>query len=175
MVETTVLGIQHIVKTPGVLSGSPRIDGRRISVHMIADQYVNHGVSIERLAESFELTPAQIHAALAYYYDHRAEIDVLIAENDAAMERSSPYTVPEAEQQALREQWRAAKQARIAALPDPDREMTVSEAAQVYGISAQAIREACKEGWIPARKSGAAWLIRHADAEKRWGAVNNNA
>src|SRR5688572_3860781 len=109
MAETTILGIEHIVRTPDVLGGSPRINGKRISVHMIADQYVNYGVSAERLAESFDLTPAQIHAALAYYYDHRDEIEALMEEEKQALERLTPHSMPASEQATLREKWRAAK------------------------------------------------------------------
>jgi uncharacterized protein (DUF433 family) len=169
MSETTVIGTQHIVRTPGVLGGSPRIDGRRISVHMIAEQYLNYGTTVEQLVTSFDLTPAQVHAALAYAYDHREEIEALIEEERQAGKRLEQFTVPEEEMEALRAKWRALKTERVAALPDPDREMTVSEIAVIYGVSTQAVREACKEGWLPARKSGATWLIRHADAEDRWG------
>ncbi len=31
------------------------------------------------------------------------------------------------------------------------------------------IREAAAKGRVPARKSGATWLIRRSDAESRWG------
>jgi excisionase family DNA binding protein len=169
MAETTILGTQHIVRTPGVLGGSPRIADRRISVHMIADQYFNYGVSLDDLVTSFDLTPAQVHAALAYAYDHRDEIEALIEAEREAGERLEKYSIPAAELDALRAKWQALKAERRVLLPDPDREMTVSEIAETYGISAQAVREACKEGWLPARKSGATWLIRHADAEDRWG------
>jgi uncharacterized protein (DUF433 family) len=54
-------------------------------------------------------------------------------------------------------------------LPARDREMTASEIAVVYRLTPQAVREAAAKGWIPARKSGATWLIRRRDAESRWG------
>ena len=54
-------------------------------------------------------------------------------------------------------------------LPFLDREMTASEVAAVYHVTPQAVREAATKGWIQARKSGAAWLMRRRDAEARWG------
>lgn len=53
-------------------------------------------------------------------------------------------------------------------LPFLDREMTVTEIALAYAVTPQAIREAAARGWVPARKSGATWLIRRRDAEARW-------
>ena len=53
-------------------------------------------------------------------------------------------------------------------LPFLSREMTVTEVSAVYGVTPQAVREAASRGWVPARKSGATWLIRRRDAEARW-------
>ena len=47
--------------------------------------------------------------------------------------------------------------------------MTVREIAQVYALDESTVREAAKKGWVPARKSGATWLIRSREAEARWG------
>jgi len=79
----TVLAIDHIVATPGVCGGAPRIEGTRIRVADIATYAVLHHWSVEKIAEELELTPAQIHAALAYYYDHKDEIDQAIKAADA--------------------------------------------------------------------------------------------
>ncbi len=73
-----------IVKTPGVLGGRPRIRGHRVAVHRIAGWW-QLGLSIEEIAEKHStLGPAEIHAALAYYHLHRAEIDGYLAEERAA-------------------------------------------------------------------------------------------
>lgn len=50
--------------------------------------------------------------------------------------------------------------------------MTASEAVETYGLSEAAVRNACKRGSIPARKSGETWLILRSDAEARWGLVD---
>ena len=60
----------------------PVIAGTRIRVHDIVAMYVHGLSSIEWIVENFDLTPAQIHAALAYYYDHQAQIDREIMEAD---------------------------------------------------------------------------------------------
>ena len=66
---------RHIVITPGTRGGKPRVAGRRITVADIATWYLQQNRSVHELVHEFDLTHAQIHAALAYYYDHRAEID----------------------------------------------------------------------------------------------------
>ena len=72
-----------IVKTPDVLGGRPRIHGHRVPVHRIAGWW-QLGLSVEEIAEKHpSLGPAEIHAALAYYHLHRAEIDACLAEERA--------------------------------------------------------------------------------------------
>lgn len=66
--------IAHIIQDPNVLGGKPSIEDHRIAVHHIAWWYLQ-GVSAEELARDYGLTLGEIHAALAYYYDHRAGID----------------------------------------------------------------------------------------------------
>jgi uncharacterized protein (DUF433 family) len=83
--ETQVLAINHIVKTPGICGGAPRIDGTRISVDWIVGQMLYAGLSIEEMLDEYAhipLSPAQIYSALAYYYDHRDQIDRLIEAGD---------------------------------------------------------------------------------------------
>ena len=78
----TVLSLDYIVKTPGTLSGAPRIAGHRIGVHHIAMMYEHLGVPATEIAEDYDLSLAEVHAALAYYYAHTEEIDSILAEND---------------------------------------------------------------------------------------------
>lgn len=69
-----------IVSTPDVLGGRPRIRGHRVPVHRIAGWW-RLGLSVEEIAAKHPtLGPAEIHAALAYYHLHRAEIDGYLAE-----------------------------------------------------------------------------------------------
>ena len=64
-----------IVHTPGILGGKPRIKGHRIAVHRVTGWW-KLGLTIEEIGERLPaLAPAEIHAALAYYHLHRAEIE----------------------------------------------------------------------------------------------------
>ncbi|MBF6591229.1 MAG: DUF433 domain-containing protein [Ktedonobacterales bacterium] len=74
--------VRHIVIEPGVLGGEPHIAGHRIAVSHIAIWIVYQGESIPHIADEFHLTLGEIHAALAYYYDHQDEIDRAIADSD---------------------------------------------------------------------------------------------
>jgi uncharacterized protein (DUF433 family) len=74
---------QHIEITPGVAGGKPRIAGRRIKVQDIAVWHERLGWSVDDIASEYDLTLAEVYAALAYYFDHRSEIDRDLAEGDA--------------------------------------------------------------------------------------------
>lgn len=66
----------HIVQVAGVGGGEALIEGTRIAVWHIVGYYYRAGMSVEDiLAEWDYLTPAQVFSALAYYHDHREEID----------------------------------------------------------------------------------------------------
>jgi len=68
----------HIVKVEGVCGGEAVIEGTRIAVWHIAGYYYKLGMSAEEiLSEWTYLTPAQVFSALAYYHDHKAEIDAV--------------------------------------------------------------------------------------------------
>lgn len=66
---------QHIEITPGIVGGKPRIAGRRITVQHIVAWHERQGQSVDEIASEYDLSLADVHAALAYYFDHRAEID----------------------------------------------------------------------------------------------------
>jgi uncharacterized protein (DUF433 family) len=76
----------HIQRTPGMLGGKPHIAGHRIGVDHVAHWHLREGRSVDQIAEQFGLSHAAIHAALAYYYDHRDEIDTRTAADDAWVE-----------------------------------------------------------------------------------------
>lgn len=79
---TTVSIDRHIEATPGIAGGKPRISGHRITVQNIAIWHERLGRSAEEICAEYGLTLAQVHAALAYYFDHREEIDLRIAEDE---------------------------------------------------------------------------------------------
>lgn len=74
---TTHTEYAHIVCTPGIVGGEPRIDGHRIRVRDIVAARDCGGFSPEETAASIYpgINLAQIYSALAYYEDHRSEID----------------------------------------------------------------------------------------------------
>jgi uncharacterized protein (DUF433 family) len=66
---------QHITKTPGVCGGRACIAGHRIRVMDVVVLHEKRGMSAEEIVSQFPgITLANIHAALAYYFDNRAEI-----------------------------------------------------------------------------------------------------
>lgn len=77
----------HLEATPGTCGGKVRIAGRRITVHQIAIWHEQCRESVEDIAKEYDLSLADVHAALAYYYDNRPDIDREIAESEAFVER----------------------------------------------------------------------------------------
>ena len=68
--------IQHIVSTPDVFGGKPRIEGHRIRVMDIVTWHEKRGLSPDEILDLYPgITLADIHAALAYYFDHQEEIE----------------------------------------------------------------------------------------------------
>ncbi len=71
----------HIEKTPGVCGGKACVGGTRIRVLDIVGLH-RRGFDPEEMLRMYAvpLTLAQVHAALAYYYDHPEEIEASIRE-----------------------------------------------------------------------------------------------
>lgn len=71
---------RYIDKRPEVRGGHAHVEGTRIGVHDVIGLLQN-GETIETLvANCFpNLTRAQVYECLAYYEDHKGEIDVLVA------------------------------------------------------------------------------------------------
>jgi len=79
----------HIVKVQGVGSNEPIILQTCIMVRSIVEQY-QLGSSIEELLWDYpRLSAAQIYDALAYYHDHKKDMDKLLAE--ATYENWKPF------------------------------------------------------------------------------------
>jgi uncharacterized protein (DUF433 family) len=67
---------ERIVSTPGTCGGKPRIAGHRIKVADIAISYERTGLNPDEIVSTWPtLALSDVHAALAYYYDHRDQID----------------------------------------------------------------------------------------------------
>ena len=76
-----------IVTTPDVLGGEPRIEGTRVGVLSVKELVVGGGYSPADVADQFDLSLGEVHAALAYYYDHPEEMRELRREREAVEAR----------------------------------------------------------------------------------------
>jgi uncharacterized protein (DUF433 family) len=64
-----------IVRTEDVMGGEPRLAGHRISVLQVAEMVLQGDHSPEYVADQLDLSLAEVHAALSYYYEHPEEMD----------------------------------------------------------------------------------------------------
>jgi len=70
---------EYIGIRPGYCGGKPHILGHRIKVKHIAVMYERMGLSPVRIVEDLPtISLAQVHAALAYFYAHREEVEAEI-------------------------------------------------------------------------------------------------
>ncbi|MDN5849433.1 MAG: DUF433 domain-containing protein [Nitrococcus sp.] len=77
---------QHIEMSLDIAGGKPRIAGHRITVRDIVIWHERLGKGVDEIASEYGLTLADVHAALAYYFDHRSDIDKDIADGKAFAE-----------------------------------------------------------------------------------------
>ena len=88
----------HIEITPGVRGGKPRLAGTRITVDDVVVMHLRLGQSVPEIAGRYDLDPAAVYAAMAYYYDHRDEIDRSIEADRVyaeAFQRDNPSPLQE--------------------------------------------------------------------------------
>jgi uncharacterized protein (DUF433 family) len=97
------IGYPHIEKTPDVRGGKACIEGTRIAVVDIV-RLVEQGLQPSEMLSHYArtLTLAQVHAALAYYYDNPDEIADYFHREESAQE----------EVEALQEEYRRRQQSR---------------------------------------------------------------
>ena len=73
----TIQSINLITTNPKVRNGRPCLAGTTLEVAVIATAKIM-GQEPEAIAADYELSLSQVYAALAYYYDHKQEIDATI-------------------------------------------------------------------------------------------------
>ncbi len=93
---------KHIDITPGIVGGKPRIAGHRITVQDIVIWYDRMGQSADEIATEYNLDLAAVHAALAYYFDHRVEMDEAIEQRDRFLRRIIDKTPSKIDRKILR-------------------------------------------------------------------------
>jgi uncharacterized protein (DUF433 family) len=92
-------GYAHIDSRPGMCGGQPHIEGTRITISLIAREVETLRMSPDEvIAAHPHLSLAQVHAALAYFYDHRDEIEAAMQtaeEIEAGLRARFPSRVQE--------------------------------------------------------------------------------
>ena len=80
--------VGHIEATPGVCGGKPRIAGSRIRVQDIVALHEWHGMTPDEIVAGYpHISLADVHAAPAYYHDHRAEIEQHVRDDERFVEK----------------------------------------------------------------------------------------
>jgi uncharacterized protein (DUF433 family) len=76
---------RYIVRSAGVRGGNAVVEGTRIGVHDVISLLQN-GETVDTLTVNCfpQLTRSQVYECLAYYEDHRGEIDLLVARQMAS-------------------------------------------------------------------------------------------
>ncbi len=72
---------RYLVNLPGVRGGHTIVEGTRIGVHDVIGLLQN-GETVDTVCSGQcfpDLTKAQVYECLAYYEDHKGEIDILVA------------------------------------------------------------------------------------------------
>ncbi|MEP6663979.1 MAG: DUF433 domain-containing protein [Verrucomicrobiota bacterium] len=82
---------RYITRTPGIRGGNTRIENSRIGVHDVIGLLQN-GETVDTITVTCfpDITKAQVYECLAYYEDHRGEIDLLVARQMAPGENDVP-------------------------------------------------------------------------------------
>jgi uncharacterized protein (DUF433 family) len=74
---------RFIETTPGVCGGKPCITSHRIRVVDIAIWNEKPGLSPDDMASKYDLSLAEVHAALAYFFDHQEELEADLRADEA--------------------------------------------------------------------------------------------
>jgi uncharacterized protein (DUF433 family) len=81
------MATESVVVNPAVRDGRPVIGGTRLCVSDLAAHHTVAGLTPDQLARQFNLELGQVYAALAYYYQHKDDVD---AEIERGAEEASP-------------------------------------------------------------------------------------
>jgi uncharacterized protein (DUF433 family) len=93
----------HIEKIEGSSARLRRLP--RIRVSQIVIDYLNHGWSADEICIHYPyLKPAEVHSAMAYYFDHQSEIDAEIEAEQSLIKESRENAKPTPVELRLRAQ-----------------------------------------------------------------------
>lgn len=100
--NTTI--INHIEMRPSALGIKPCIAGTRIRVEDIYVWHILQGQSPEEIVANFpQLTMADVHAALAFYWDNREAMHEMFERVDAFVQKMKEEAPPSLLRQKMRE------------------------------------------------------------------------
>jgi len=88
----------HIEINPTIVGGKPRIAGHRITIQNVVIWHEYMGKSVDEIAAEYGLRLAEVYAALAYYFDHRTEIEQRIRDDEtfvASLQQQSSSVLQE--------------------------------------------------------------------------------
>jgi len=86
---------QHIESVPGKCGGKPCIAGTRIRVWDVYALHELQGKTADEVTIAYpDITLGDVYAALAYYFDHKAEIDAQMKADDKFVEELKKVTGP---------------------------------------------------------------------------------
>jgi uncharacterized protein (DUF433 family) len=100
MLKEYIIPINYIERKPD--SDQYRIVDKGITVTFLASLLSNASWTLDRICQEYNLSPAEVHAAWSFYYDHQAEIDAHL--------QASIHAVTDEEHQAkagLKQKWQA--------------------------------------------------------------------
>ncbi|QDU18123.1 DUF433 domain-containing protein [Urbifossiella limnaea] len=131
---------EHISKTPGVCGGKACIAGHRIRVMDVMIWHEMSGMTPAQIVEQYPtISVADVHAAIAYYLDHREEIEADIRRGHEVEEK-------------YRQFWPSKVQAKLAKNSSYPKPSESQQAVQVIEIDIlEIVARAVQEGLTPAQ------------------------
>ncbi|HRF99236.1 MAG TPA: DUF433 domain-containing protein [Aggregatilineales bacterium] len=69
------LSINLITSNPKVRGGRPCVVGTGLRVSDVVMAHLYHDQTPDEIAVNYDISVASVHAALAYYYEHKTDID----------------------------------------------------------------------------------------------------
>lgn len=100
---TTDVIREHIEIVEGAGGPKARILGHQIRVVDIVEWHEKQGMSVDEIVGQFPtITRADVHAALAYYWDHPDELEAKMAEDETFVEEMRRKQGPSSLEQKLK-------------------------------------------------------------------------
>jgi uncharacterized protein (DUF433 family) len=98
---SVIIPINYIERKPD--SEHYRIVGKGVTVAFLSRLIGDPQWPVEAICHNYSLTPAEVHAAWAFYYDHQAEIDRLI--ETSAAQHHQAATASRARQERVQQRY----------------------------------------------------------------------